>query len=219
MCIIAYCRKRRLSEAEIEKCWRDNPDGAGVAWTEGQNVCYIKGMQTVNEMVYVLNDERIKLPYVAHFRLATSGTKSMLLTHPFLISPNSPLQIEYKGPASVLFHNGHWTEADEKLLTYCITHNIKIPDGIFSDSRIIAIFARYLGENFLSLISGKFVVVSPRNKIKFYGNFEETDGIMFSNGFVNGYTGYSTRYFNHYGSIKQWNFKDDKNNDVLLDNS
>ena len=87
---------------------------------------------------------------------------------------------EGKTQKSLLFHNGHWTEAHDKYIEVIIRKDLKIPKGEFSDTRIIAIIASVYGLNFLRLLDDKFVVMN-RGKIIYFGQFVNKNGIMVSN--------------------------------------
>lgn len=182
MCLISVCRKRGLSEEEINNGFEKNSDGAGFARNTGKAVSYVKGFMSVDSFKEAYFGKKLNemLPHIVHFR-KTSGTNTIPgLTHPFIISENSELSLQYKGCESILFHNGTMSQWKEKMFNFYMQRGTKIPSGTFSDTRFIAILTNYLGTGVLHLIDDKFVVVSPK-KVSMIGKFTEEDGILFSN--------------------------------------
>lgn len=188
MCIIAAAKSRKLTKDEIKNCFTSNPNGAGIAWSEGGKNHFQKGFMTIEKFQEFYNHFDI-LPHVAHFRIATSGGVSQELTHPFLISLDSPLPLAGSGAQPLLFHNGIITDWKEKFLHWTpdIIRELRrhkkvpqLPPGPWSDTRAAAIMAAYSGEAVLNLLSGKFAVIS-NGTLRTYGEFETAKGIQFSN--------------------------------------
>lgn len=177
MCIIAICEKRKLTDKEIENCFKRNPDGAGIGWVKGEENFYKKGLMTVHKF----KKEYAKintLPHVVHFRIGTSGSKSEYMTHPYIVSDESPLALNFSGKGGILFHNGiysQWKSLRNVLESVGITI-----DGDTNDTRVIACWISKFGKKLLGKICGKFVFFQ-RGEIEYYGNFEEANGIKFSN--------------------------------------
>jgi len=188
MCLILIALDKKPDFSILRKAWTKNDDGAGIIWmNKNRKAEYVKGIETLSELyTYV---QSIELPFIIHFRLASVGGVNPLLTQPFEINKDSPLKVA--GVCDrLLLHNG--TESDyRKYLSAC---DVDIPlekDGTteqaMSDTRAIAmILARHRGYNFLDTASGKFVVIgykSPTDEcpFRYWGNFEEEDGIFYSN--------------------------------------
>lgn len=77
----------------LERCFMNNPDGAGMMFREGDKVHIEKGFMTPRDLIDTLQwmEEDIGLTgrdVVFHFRLATHGEKSPGCTHPFPLSKN-----------------------------------------------------------------------------------------------------------------------------------
>jgi len=181
MCVIAYCKTRKLDENEIRNCFITNSDGIGIAWQRKGLVHFKKGFMNLGSFKEFYKDFN-HFPHVIHFRTGTSGGKIPELTHPFKIDLENPL--EGKTRKGVLFHNGvirNWQERLSLIAYYCIKKGIKFPSGEFSDSRAIATLLSILGINYMETIdTGKFIVLLPY-KLIMYGNFIEEKGIYFSN--------------------------------------
>jgi len=83
MCIIGIAHTRKLTKTEIENCFTNNSDGAGIAYpTEDGKIHVEKGFMEVESLLaYYFNCE-IPLPHVIHFRTATSGDVNREMCHP-----------------------------------------------------------------------------------------------------------------------------------------
>ena len=104
MCVILLCKEKKPTDAVLEKCQTANSDGIGMAWLNKESR---KATWEKNLSLYELKElvKKIELPFIIHFRNASKGGKSALLSHPLVISENSPLS--FKGEADkLLFHNG-----------------------------------------------------------------------------------------------------------------
>ncbi len=187
MCLLAICIDRKASLQDLYKGWSSNNDGGGIAWMgENRKVEYIKGIKSVEELHNLIL--ATPLPLIYHLRLKSIGAIDPLLTHPFEISADSPLKL-YNQCKSVLFQNGTETWYDK----YLAAAGLETPIGedgketAMSDSRAIAMcLSRSKNNKFLKHASGKFVVAGYKNAkdvqwIRYYGDFTEDDGILYSN--------------------------------------
>ncbi|MCD6124307.1 hypothetical protein J7J62_03950 [bacterium] len=214
MCVIAYCKHRKMTNLEIKNCFITNSDGIGIAWQKNGLVHFKKGFMSVDEFKKFYEDFHY-LPHVIHFRNGTSGGKVAELTHPFKIDFDNPLEGRTK--KGVLFHNGvlrDWRDRLSLVAFYCIKKGIKFPSGEFSDSRTIAILLNILGINYMETIdSGKFIIVLPY-KLILYGSFVEEKGIYFSNAsYISGKT-----YGYEYGYNYHANYRNDHVKKYKIDN-
>lgn len=178
MCIIAICVKRKLTTEELRQCWTCNRDGAGIAFpVSDTDATLVKGFMRRKELERFY-DTVDTLPHVVHFRVASSGGVRPELTHPFLCTPDSDVPLSYTGSDMLLFHNGialDWHKLGDK-------HNIPW-NWRWSDTRVIsAVIGRgTTPEELLPTAGGKFVTMQGRSVWR-YGEFEEADGVLFSNG-------------------------------------
>ena len=205
MCIIAVCRDRKLSEEELLACWENNSDGAGMAWFDNKYHVIEKGYMNIDLFKERYSEIDI-LPHVVHFRIATAGGVIPQLTHPFICSKMSPLEIEWKGKEPVLFHNGiisNWQDLAKII-------GVETPNHWWSDTRVMASIVSRVDLDFLTEEGGKYVILVNK-EIKIYGKFIEHLGIEFSN------SGYEESWFNYktfnYGSW--YNTKYKKNNTAI----
>lgn len=157
MCVIYSCFGKVPSERELHQGAQDNPDGGGMAWLHKGQVRYRKAM-SVEEVIK--QTKKIEPPLIIHFRAASQGGKSPLLTHPFPITADVPLAIEGFAP-QVMFHNGTWGNWKNELKDIVLRskRNLRLPEGPWSDSRAIAWIYHHFGKGLLELLldHGKFV--------------------------------------------------------------
>lgn len=88
MClIIANPGCKPVPEKHITSAHFTNDDGFGIMWAENDQLKIIRGMFNIETIkVLFARAERKGLPYVAHFRMATHGTKDGNNCHPFRVS-------------------------------------------------------------------------------------------------------------------------------------
>jgi predicted glutamine amidotransferase len=168
-----------MSIQEVVNCWTNNSDGAGMAWVEGGKVHVRKGFMTLEEFIAAYSGINV-LPHVVHFRIGTSGPNCAELTHPFVISKESPLDVNQDIDDAVLFHNGVFSDWKEMSKSFFFNTYQSVPEGPFNDTRALAIVLNTLGYNALTFVDGRFVVMTPKG-IDTFGTWEEEEGIMFSN--------------------------------------
>lgn len=96
MCII--CAKEAgiemPSKELITTMWTNNPDGAGLMWSDGKCVHIQKGFMELDDLMDALkklgNKRNLKnTPVVMHFRIATHGGINADCTHPFPLKPKT----------------------------------------------------------------------------------------------------------------------------------
>ncbi len=202
MCVIAVCGNRKMTEEEIENCFKCNSDGVGIGWSENGMSRYSKGFMSLDS--FLSHYEEIDtIPHIVHFRNSTSGGVKQELTHPFVISKDSALSLEYEGKESVLFHNGVISRWEDDLLDFYIRKNKHIPNGHWSDTRFMAILVHHLGDTVIRFKKGgKYVILTPKGKVIMFGKFEEKDGVHFSN---DSYLGKRRIFVSTYGELGGWN--------------
>ena len=180
MCVIGICNTKRIEKPEFSESFRLNDDGVGFAWQENGKVRYIKGIMVMEEAWKAYNKHVPQdcFPHVVHFRKGTPKVKD--LTHPFNITEESEIYLNYEGEDQILFHNGGINMWKPMLIQTLLRTGKKL-EGEWSDTRMIAIWIKLLGENVLEILDGKFVVMSPTD-VNYYGNWEKEDkGILWSN--------------------------------------
>ena len=156
--------------------WDANPHGVGFAGKREQKIWFKKGFMDKEE-AYKYHDS-LELPFVTHFRKSSIGITCPELTHPFIISKDSPLDLEGECD-KVLFMNGTIHLWDNYLNA---TGVYPKKDEVWSDARGIASIISNNNEMFLGVLAAKFVVLyKDRDNFFYYGDFTKDDGIYYSN--------------------------------------
>lgn len=183
MCIITYIPAgKNLPDKIIKIMFKNNPDGAGIAWRAGINqpAHYSKGFMTVQSVVNLFNKIPIEWERALHFRIATSGKISPTCCHPFPLLTNSLNKL--RGEADgVVFHNG--------IIQFCTPR-----EGIKSDMSDTMIFVKdYLSKlknqlkykHIQTLIeeatNSKFLIFNKCEEALRLGQWIEDGGIYYSN--------------------------------------
>lgn len=178
MCVIFICEDKRPSEGMVSKAYEWNDQGGGVAWIDGKSVKWKKGLSE-EEMQDACRT--LPLPYVAHYRIASSGLKVPELCHPFPLHRDVSTGLEGRTTKGVMFHNGTWVKWKEWSMEALVRKNLQMPDGLWNDTRAMAWMAALYGVPILELIDEKAAVVTPEG-IQFFGKGWSTkDGIVVSN--------------------------------------
>lgn len=176
MCVIAVCETQRPDLKTLLKCETENPHGGGIAWRENGVVKFKKGIDA-KEILTISN--RVELPFVIHFRIATAGGQSPKMCHPFPIGGS----VKMHGNANaVLFHNGHWGDWEDVFLHALVAGpNRRLPLDDISDTRALSMMIGWYGKNLLKLIKGqRFVYFSP-SELETHGHWTTINGIHYSN--------------------------------------
>lgn len=171
MCVICFAKDVRPTDDQIARMFDHNKDGAGIAWFEDDTLCWKKGIFEVTEIQRLCRE--VPLPYVSHFRIATVGGVKDTLTHPFVIDKRASTSVEGRTKtAKLLFHNGHWTPWNDKVLDAAIHSNQEIPSGDWSDTRAMAWMCQIYSTKVLDMLtSQRAVVMNPKGgdkKIEIY---------------------------------------------------
>lgn len=200
MCVIIAGYKKKPDLEILEKCEHANAAGAGIAWVNKEGlVRYAKGLDAkgVNKILSGLGESG--RPYAVHFRLATVGSESKELCHPFPISAEVEEELNGKADA-VLFHNGHFTDWNDMCLKHAVLNNVPPPDGEMSDSRALAWLVHRLGPSVLEYVRGNKFALLSNEGLRMYPHdmtgWVEKDGVFYSNMNWMGYSGKhrSSRY-------------------------
>lgn len=196
MCLITIANQKRPTLEEMQKAHRTNSDGMGVAWRDGKHIRFIKGMEDV-EAVHKLCS-KLPMPFVIHYRMASVGSKSKELCHPFPLTTN--VELVSKGKVDeVLFHNGHMSDWKKPLALLAVSRNESLPDGEWSDTRSVAWIVARLGETYLAAMEGKWVHFSKNTCMMYGGGWDEegkgeiyhSNSYWKSSGYVTNYCGWS----------------------------
>lgn len=174
MCVALICDTKRPSEEMVEAAWRTNSDGGGVAWREGGFVHWEKGLNLVEMKERCA---RLPIPFVAHFRIASSGPKKDTFCHPFPVDKNVSLATKGKTKGFVLFHNGTWGGWRQFLLDSIRFKPFRLPAGKWNDTRALAWIAAHHGVRALELIDEKTAVFGPeKGDLEIFGQMGGASG-------------------------------------------
>jgi hypothetical protein len=179
MCVIAICEKQPTI-TDLRAMWDANPQGAGLAWSDGKTVHYKRGIMTFDALREAVG--KMSGPFVVHTRISTVGGTRPDLCHPFVASPSSPLALKGKAPM-VLFHNGHWGDWANNLRESTVSTGARVPDGAFSDSRAMAVLVGRHGQNFARLIpdSQRVCIVTATSIARYGKGWTQVRGMWVSN--------------------------------------
>ena len=97
MCVLPPGTK--LSEKEFEHCWDNNPDGGGYVFINDNNEFVINKSLNYDEFRKSFKESHDRFgadrKFLVHFRVGTSGGKTLENTHPFIVNKDT-----------VMAHNG-----------------------------------------------------------------------------------------------------------------
>ena len=155
MCIILHVTtdQSRPSKELLSNCEQFNPHGVGIAFIDPSNpaqVRYAKFAKLNDDIIAFL--QIVPVPYVIHFRFATSGDRSIAMSHPYPIESSVPIDVSGYA-ASVLFHNGVVSEYMELLLKHGDLHSFT--HETFNDTSVIAHLVSIYGTRFCTWFSDK----------------------------------------------------------------
>lgn len=128
MCVIAvYPKGLPFNISELKTCFRNNPDGAGVMWQDGNKVHIKKGFMEQKSLFKFLKTLPTDVDRVIHFRIATSGKVSGACCHPFPVVNDFKTMMKTEIEVPVAYaHNG-------VLVDYTPKEGMKSP---FSDTMV-----------------------------------------------------------------------------------
>ena len=177
MCLLAVCEKSKMKRDEFMEAFRSNNDGAGFAWpTNDGMIAWKKGFMNMVDAWNFYKDLDV-FPHICHFRKGDPVINT--LTHPFICIDESPLSLEGTTDKPLLFHNGIISSWKDKFFSY-VTAKGKIPEGEWSDTRVLACLVGTVGKEIMKFVDGKFALMEV-NAITRYGDFTEDSGIYYSN--------------------------------------
>ena len=177
MCVIGIV-PNKLDKDTFDRCFDKNKDGFGYAWRSDGKVNFKKGLMKKDEAWAYYNHHCPNSEHIVHFRLGNPVKEE--LTHPFIISNDSPLVLEYSGKESILFHNGSITSWRDLIIPTFLKVG-KVPEGEYSDTRIFSMILSVLGTDIFRFVStGRFVIMST-NKIITIGDWDKNGKSLWSN--------------------------------------
>ena len=165
MCVILIADDKRLTGRMIRRASIKNPDGLGMAWFDGKQSRYVKGISLKRAIKL---SKEVPLPYVFHARYATEGGVDPALCHPFPITRRRSERTDGRCPR-LLFHNGHWGEWESTLKRIESRWGVKFPAGPISDSKAMAFIVATVGEGVLDMQHGQKFAMFEGGEVHRYG--------------------------------------------------
>lgn len=197
MCIaIVKTKYGTISDDILRTCFKNNPHGSGVAWTENNKLHIIKGIFKVDEFINAVRDVEQKADsnILIHCRISTSGLVDESNSHPHIVNDSL-----------VLIHNGildidvpkNSTESDTVLF---IKEYLKdLPKDFEYNKSIMRLIEDKIGSfnKFCFLNSnGDYFILNEKSG-------EWINGVWYSN------DSYQPRLFTYTKSYKLFNMYDD----------
>ena len=174
MCIaIANLKDKPLTGEQIDNCWANNGDGAGILYKEDGILKIYKQLKDVEAFKTKYFEVIKNSNCLLHFRIQTSGGVNYKNCHPFMVNKNLGF-----------IHNGTIYGFDKKLDgksdTSAYNHLVlkKMPRNFLDSPELVEIIEDHIG-------GSKFVFMDVNENItimdgKNYGHYN-TDGNWFSN--------------------------------------
>lgn len=226
MCIIvAKPKNASMPKREyLKNSFTNNPDGAGVMYTDNNRVVIEKGFMTwelfekrLDELCVQYDNFKDKC-FVAHFRIGTQGNNDEHTCHPFPITSNfKKLRKTHLRTDVAMVHNGIIHEYSTN--GYSVYNNRG--DNLLSDTQL---FIKYCVTAFKSLnrcfyknnqvmtcldkiADSKLCFLDKEDNLYFLGDYDECDGVYYSN---STYHPFTTHYLypknNNYDNEVYWNY-------------
>lgn len=224
MCLLAICKTRKLTKEEFEASWDYNNDGFGMGWKDAQHrVHFVKGIMKLEDALSAYEGIDDHCKHIVHFRKASVGGKIPELTHPFLVSEDSPITLEgHDVDIPLLFHNGHWYDYKQIMIMLEIATGKAVTNPI-SDTRVAAMYLARVGEDAITRFGyGKVAILRPEKErsIVYAGEFTSENGVLFSNtSYKHSRYSYERRYGTYGKSytseFDRWNYRDRFEDDYL----
>lgn len=169
----------------LKNCWKNNPDGAGFAYSDGRKLRLVKGLMSWESFEKALKEagDLTKYPTMLHFRIATHGTVKPANTHPFNVNDRI-----------VAGHNGILSITAEGDLTDSETFFKRVCNPML---KRFEMSSPEFAEVVQSLIdSSKLAFLSDSGEVKMFGKFIEDTGVFYSN---SSYMEYQLPKYSKYG--------------------
>lgn len=177
MCILIAKPKnvKMPSEETMKNCWESNPDGAGIAWSDGHKLFLRKGFMKWNDFIKEYRTLNLNnFDAIIHFRIATHGTVKPSNTHPFNVSDR--IVAGHNGILPIT-PEGDWTDSETffKRVASPILETYSL-DSLVFEQAVNAVIG-----------TSKLAFLTDSSKLKTFGKFIIEDGVMYSNTTFMGY--------------------------------
>ena len=188
MCVICVKKKgvRLPTKAEFASMWARNPHGAGYMYARNGKLTIRKGFMSLLDLFASIQRESLRETdtVIFHFRISTQGGVNQEMCHPFPVSHNleDMEKLELDNAQIGFAHNGIIERTTSKNCKYSdtalfivrfVSHLIRSPYdvGNYALNASIQALAPH----------NRFAIMNGRGKVSLIGNFEEVDGLLYSN--------------------------------------
>lgn len=142
MCIAILNTRNTINRETLQQCWKSNPDGAGMIYTNNGQLQIFKEMTNFDKFYKEYSKQRKankQSNFVLHFRIATSGKIDKTNCHPFNVNKN--LSFVHNGMINIQQLNNSVSD------TYTFNELIlkKLPNNFLSNHAIIDLIENYIG--------------------------------------------------------------------------
>lgn len=170
MCILVVKQKgvKFPSLQNIQNCMDNNPDGFSMAWVENGTVLNYRTLDSkdfIKKYKEVSKLDFKKTPAIFHMRIKTHGTVKLDNTHCWI---KNGIAFAHNGILSVK-NKGDMTDSET-----------------FFEDIFMPIYMAYGWDKAINAINcvigtSKFAFLQPNGNIKAFGNFIESQGVLYSN--------------------------------------
>ena len=168
MCIaIANLQSQPLSQEQIENCWSNNGDGAGILYKEGGRLKIYKNLKSVKKFYKKYTKVIEQSNCLIHFRISTAGGVNTKNCHPFFVDKD--LGFIHNGVIS-----GWGNKVDGQSDTYSYNKEVlgKLPKGFQKNDAICELIGSDIGTGskfaFMDK-TGEFTIIGANRYRAHYG--------------------------------------------------
>lgn len=192
MCIICSSPAgiRQPSEAQLRRMFEHNSHGAGYMVARGGRVEISKGFMTWPEFIRAVRYEKFSAedPVVYHFRISTQAGVTPEMCHPFPLTSHiedckmldlaCPVGVAHNGVIRLTSdHTDREYSDTAHYITEFLRFFVRTPEDL-KDPAVLEAIRRTTGS--------KWAIMDGSGHIATVGEFEEEDGLLFSNGSFRG---------------------------------
>lgn len=132
MCVILTAEEGRMPTiSQLAMMSEANPDGAGIAWHDGQHLHRYRNPDNLKTLAYIIErwDEFTEMPFLLHFRLATHGAVKTENTHPFRYTRDGVTGFIAHNGIARRYTQGKWASDSRNAIAAWEHHETDLKDG------------------------------------------------------------------------------------------
>lgn len=154
MCIAIYQSPGcRLPKEQLVQSFKNNPDGAGIAYFNENGDIIIEKDMTLDGILYkyerAVDRYAHNSPFAVHFRIATHGAVDLDNCHPFRVSDDTTLI--HNGIIPVVFNSKSDPRSDTRV--FVDEYLPKLPADWMDDDHLFDMVETYIGHSKLVILS------------------------------------------------------------------